>query len=204
VKDLLWQTIDVLQTYNGAVTAFATGMIAVFTIVLAVVTGKQASLTRQSIDLARSEFIASHRPRLIVRFLQGPFYDDEGVEFVWITFANIGDTPAIIHEVGLDLARRNKKSGHWSPPGLDATPKRIKPVTLKSGDRYVIKVTGKKPISDLEIFQDITEAYELCAVGAVRYQDRDGLTRETAFFRVSKDEDAGFEASGNSAEEYQD
>lgn len=61
-----WQAVDFLQTYNGAVTAFATVWIAVFTIVLAVVTGRQARLTRQAIDLNREEFISTHRPKLVV------------------------------------------------------------------------------------------------------------------------------------------
>jgi len=55
--------------HNGAVTAVATIAIALFTIVLARVTGQQARLTRQSIDLARAEFVSTHRPRIIVRNL---------------------------------------------------------------------------------------------------------------------------------------
>lgn len=203
MTSLFWKFVDGLQVYNGAVTAAATVLIAAFTVILARVSRKQASLTRESIDLARQEFIATHRPRLIVRFIQGPFYDDEGVEFAWVTFANVGDTTATIYEVGSDLARRNKRSGEWRPPGIDASPKPIDPVTLDSGDRYVIKVTAKKPISDIDIFGDAMDTYELCALGAVRYRDRNNLTRETAFFRISGDRKS-FKMSGDQVDEYQD
>ena len=54
---VLWAIIDFLQTYNGAVTAVASVLIGLFTGVLARVTGRQARLTRESIDLARKEFI---------------------------------------------------------------------------------------------------------------------------------------------------
>jgi hypothetical protein len=59
--------LDFLEKYNGALTAVATVFIAIFTIVLAIVTGRQARLTRQAINLARSEFISTHRPRVRIR-----------------------------------------------------------------------------------------------------------------------------------------
>ena len=48
-------------------TAIATLVIAIFTVVLAIVSYYQARLTRQTIDLARDEFSATHRPRLFVQ-----------------------------------------------------------------------------------------------------------------------------------------
>src|SRR6266496_910438 len=55
---------DSLERHNGAVTAVATVFIGVFTWVLACVSGRQARLTRESIELAREEFIATHRPKI--------------------------------------------------------------------------------------------------------------------------------------------
>jgi hypothetical protein len=57
----LWSAIDFLQAYNGAVTAVATVLIGIFTYVLARVTGRQARLTRDSIELANKEF-GRHSP----------------------------------------------------------------------------------------------------------------------------------------------
>jgi hypothetical protein len=39
--------------------------------VLARVTGKQARLTTDAIYIARQEFVANHRPRIILRYIQG-------------------------------------------------------------------------------------------------------------------------------------
>jgi hypothetical protein len=164
----------------------------------------KAEKTSQSLaKLAREEFIATHRPRVIVRFIQGPFHDDGGHEFMWLTFANVGETTATITAIGGDLARRNASTGAWRPPGLDASPKPVTPITLESGDRHFVTVTAKAPISDIELFGDATGTYELCAVGSVRYQDGNGRTRETAFFRTNNGGE-GFTASKTTEDEYED
>ena len=164
----------------------------------------RAEKTSQSLaKLARDEFIATHRPRVIVRFIQGPFHDDDGHEFMWVTFANVGETAATITAIGGDLARRIASTGVWRSPGLDASPQPVTPVTLESGDRHVVKVTAKAPLSEIEMFGDATGTYELCAVGRVRYQDGNGRTRETAFFRTNNGGE-GFTASENKEDEYKD
>jgi hypothetical protein len=164
----------------------------------------KAEKTSQALaKLAREEFIATHRPRLIVRFIQGPFYNDEGHEFMWVTFANVGETTATITAIGGDLARRDASTGNWRVPGIDGGLKPISPIILESGDRHVVTFTAKAPISDTEIFGDATGTYELCAVGGVRYQDGNGRTRETAFFRTSNGGE-GFTASKNKEDEYED
>jgi hypothetical protein len=195
--------IGFLETYNGAVTAVATVFICAFTFALVCVTNRQAKLTREAINLSNKEFTATHRPRIVIRFIHGPFHDEDGREFIRITFANIGDTEATIYAVGGDLARRNRQSGDWRPPGLDTEPKEISPIALLSGERYEHTITAKKPVSDLDLFGDITDTFELCAVGAVRYRDGNGITRETAFFRIWH-EGEGFKVSKNDQGEYQD
>jgi len=202
VTAFFWQAIDCLQTYNGAVTAFATFWIAVFTVVLAFVTRRQAILTRKGIELANAEFIATHRPKIIVRFIQGAFY--EGIDehqFVWITIANIGETRAVIEAIGGDLARRI--GNEWLPPGLDAYAKPIAPITLESGQRHVFKVQARTPTTDATIFQEATQNVELCAVGVIQYRDGNGRLLETAFLRIDSGPE-GFVPSKNPEDEYQD
>jgi hypothetical protein len=48
-------------------TAYATVAIALFTATLFLVTNRQVRLARDALDLAREEFISSHRPRLRIR-----------------------------------------------------------------------------------------------------------------------------------------
>ncbi len=81
-----------MQTYNGAVTAIATVFIAIFTIVLASVSGRQAKLTRQAVELANKEYVSTHRPRLILR---DAILEAENVIYLLL---NVGDTKATIVE----------------------------------------------------------------------------------------------------------
>src|SRR5437867_3113092 len=55
---------------NGLITALATVVVATFTIVLAHSTRRQASLTRDAIELGTREFLATHRPKIRVRYIE--------------------------------------------------------------------------------------------------------------------------------------
>src|SRR5208282_16065 len=57
---------------SNTFTAGATAVIALFTIVLVLVTNRQARLTRESIELANKEFNTTHRPRIRVRAISYP------------------------------------------------------------------------------------------------------------------------------------
>jgi hypothetical protein len=121
--DSLTTALEFLDKYNGAVTAVATAFIAIFTIVLVFVTGRQARLTTAALNLARQEFVATHRPRVIVRYIQGPFENEEGGQFYCVAFVNIGANRAIIEAFGADLAKRSGETDRWVPPGFDAVAK---------------------------------------------------------------------------------
>jgi hypothetical protein len=192
-----------VDTHGGGITALASLVIAAFTGTLWIATSRQGQLTFDSLELARREFLSTHRPRVIVRFIQGPSLDAEGHEVIFVTIVNVGANSAIIEAFGGDLARRNKK-GEWVPPGLSATPKNIHPVTLISGKRHTFTVTANKPHTDAEISVDALGDHELCAVGAVNYRDGNRVSRETGFFRVYHDGTKSFIAPQDSEFEYQD
>jgi hypothetical protein len=183
-------------------TAISTLAIALFTIVLAAVGYGQARLIRKSIDLGRQEFIATHRPRIIVRFVQGPFDDGQEPEFVWVTVANVGETPATIIAMGHDLARR-KGRNNWLPPGVAAALRDISPSVLESGDRLTIKVSAQNVTDDAAIAAGVWDDVELCAVGQIRYRDGNGRRLAMAFLRVH-DGQGNFIPSDNPEDEYQD
>ncbi|KAB2942537.1 MAG: hypothetical protein K8F92_02480 [Hyphomicrobium sp.] len=182
-------------------TAISTGVIAAFTIVLAVATISQGWLTRASLRLTRQQFIATHRPRVIVRFVQGPFLEDKH-QHAFITFANVGSSPATIVELGADLARR-RPNGDWLP-GISAAPKPIEPIVLKSGERYVHAVRAQLPYGEAEMFADAAEDIETCVVGAIRYRDDNHIVRETGFCRVRTTTTKRFTVSSDAEQEYQD
>jgi hypothetical protein len=70
--------------------AYSTFVIAIFTIVLAWVGYCQARLIRKSIDLARAEYISTHRPRIVLREA------NLIAETIHYTLVNLGGTQATI------------------------------------------------------------------------------------------------------------
>lgn len=196
-------TGEFVDSHGGAITAVASLIIAAFTGTLWGATIRQGRLTFDSLELARTQFISTHRPRVIVRFIQGPVYDANGHECVSVTIVNVGGTLATIEAFGGDLVRRDS-NGEWVPPGLNATPKNIHPVTLISGKRHTFTVTANAPHTDAEIAADAVDGRELCAVGAVNYRDGNKVSRETGFFRVYDEASKRFIAPNNTEFEYQD
>jgi hypothetical protein len=209
----LWLNAECGLTFfdkdSGALTAIATIAIAWFTWTLWGATTEQGRLTQQAIDLARAEFIGSHRPKIIVRFVQGPFPqfpDPANRPYVWVTVANVGVNRAIIEKFGADLARR--VNGQWMF-GIEAAPKpvseiipnRPSSIILMSGERYVFTVTERPHSSGFVYSKPVGD---LCLVGRILYRDDTNVTRETGFFRVSSEGRERFIASNDSEEEYQD
>src|SRR4051794_14424832 len=60
----------IIDENNAAITALSTGVVAIFTIVLAWATSRQAKLTRDAIAVARDEFNATNRPNLRIHFIK--------------------------------------------------------------------------------------------------------------------------------------
>jgi hypothetical protein len=78
-------------------TAISTLVIAAFTIVLALVGYCQARLIHKSIDLARTEFVSTHRPRIVLRDIH--LIEDD----VFYMLVNIGDTKATVVESWISM-----------------------------------------------------------------------------------------------------
>ena len=183
------------------VEALSTFIIAVFTITLWHATTMQAQLTRKSIDLARSEFLATHRPKVIVRFIQRPIFNERNMPTIYITVANIGSSRATIEAFGADLARLGPNG--WLPPGLNAGAIPIAPIHLGSGQRYTHEVTGR--VSTLENdFDEFGGTEIIYAIGEIRYRDGNGVLRETGFYRRYDNRAKKFTPSPRDDEEYVD
>jgi len=93
---------------NGTLTALATIAIAGFTLTLWRATTKQAGLTRDAIELGNREFVATHRPKLILREAFSPITDslDSRITLAY-TIANVGASDCWMAEaqIGLELVR---------------------------------------------------------------------------------------------------
>jgi hypothetical protein len=168
---------DSLETYNGAVTAVATIFIAAFTIVLALVTGRQARLSRESIDLAREEFISTHRPKIIVYGLEfsGDLTEDKPVP-VGFRYVNSGDTNAEITGFGTTIVRIIPPA---LPAGLEFRPQTMEPpIEVPSGMhgfRLTIDTIGADQIAS---FESVMYSENVICAGYVLYRDGNGTRRQ--------------------------
>ena len=197
-------SLRLVDRHNGFFSALAALIVAVFTVTLWISTSKQARLSFESLRLAREEFIATHRPKIIIRFIQGPFVENDH-QFIWVTVVNVGASAGTIIGFGGDLARR-EKNGNWYTPGLTATPRDIEnPIMLAAGERHNFTITAATIYNDTVMFADAVGDHQLCAVGAIRYRDGNGRQRETAFFRIYDEESDSFTTPAKDADnDYQD
>ena len=168
-------------------------LIALFTFVLAGVSIQQGRT-------ARRDFIATHRPRVIVRFIQGPLLNEKGFQTAWITIVNTGETPAIVDAIGSGFVFR-EKGKDFGPPGVDASAKPIPPIVLESGKRHWFEAPSTVSPS---AFEAAFGNREFCVLGEIQYRDRNGVRRETGFFRTYKESSGQFIAAKDDESEYQD
>ena len=165
----------------------------------------QLSYMREEVRRNRQAFVSVHRPRVIVRYIEGPTVDDKMHEVALVHVVNIGTGRAQIREFGGDLARRKGKE--WLTLGASGKAKGINPIDLISGQRHEFTVVAKASLSDADIFLDASDtesSIKTCVFGEVRYADQDGVVRETGFFRTFDPESEKFIPSQDQGEEYQD
>jgi hypothetical protein len=166
----------------------------------------QSRETKDAIDLARKEFVASHRPRLRVRFIElRPLVAGERM-MADIGVANIGVNDAAVISIGADIACRTKTCG-WESPGLNVSANQsISPATriIKSGEQKTFFLQSEHPLSLNNFHKVHYKEFDLCAVGIIKYVDGIGTNRHTAFFRVYDSVRKRFVAADEPSYEYED
>ena len=163
---------------NGTLTAIATIAIAGFTLTLWRATTEQARLTRDSLQLARDEFTATHRPRIRIRYIENPPVNSIfNIPTAQIFAANIGPTDAIVVATGVAFFIEGDN--------FDATPKPVdEKLVIPSGSEAKITVTSHQQVTATQLQQIGARSATLCMLGIIRYEDRSGTARNTSFFRV--------------------
>ena len=183
------KTSEFFESYNGAITAFATFVIACFTATLWFVTYKQSRLTQQSIDISRAEFIVTHRPRLRIRRIwpvgKTTFLNNTGTN-IRIIVANIREAEARVTQLTTNMVfeRDKTRRGFFQ---ADTT-------TSQYGDKPIVVMRGKQAIIDATATLDINpiiydhnargRQYEAIAIGVVEYEDALGGKYLTGFSRL--------------------
>ena len=206
----LWQAIDCLQTYNGAVTAFATVWIAIFTIVLALVSRRQAKLTRQSINLATKEFVSTHRPKIVVRELM--ILPESHPLQIRYVIANVGASDATIVESHIELQDVGDRILRPLQPIEGANP--VGNVTLAAGTQIfreqnsrISRIDFNTNVFREERIQDLGHLVRqprLFFRGFIVYVDANDVRRRTAFCRRYELPSQRFRASEDPDYEYAD
>lgn len=154
-----------------------------------------ANAARDSIKLAREEFNASHRPRLVVRRVQLRFDPEKnqcGINFV---VANVGDSIAtnlrgLINIKVIDAQQMRsfeyesmpKYEGNWTDLSKLIATTTASP-DLKGGQRAFIFIQFDELTEDsMSIIRQ--GARVLYFYGVIDYQDQEGRRRDMAFFRT--------------------
>jgi hypothetical protein len=165
-------------------TAAATVVIAAFTIILAIGSGIQAWLTRQAINLARAEFLATHRPRIRLRWITSPatLKDDERFFRLEIVIANVGESVAIVTECWIYGAFCSD-SGAFSY-GCDlADGDENLPFRLQPGESCTLKRVSCSIVPQV-VWDRVGEEIDILVVdGIITYRDEVGIVRTTGFAR---------------------
>jgi len=191
-----------LDAHNGALTAIATIFIAAFTIVLAWVSIRQARLIDAQVRLARNEFIATHRPKIIVRsfqMLNPEARVGDAPRFTFIAH-NIGDSPGRIIEV---------RSATLVIGVMDTIPNDLaypfhEPfnVTPVGGQKELFPANGASPFVDNEAMEVFGGTKVLLCLGTVIYLDDANNRRETGFCRRFRSQRQQWDTMSDSEYEY--
>ncbi len=196
---VLCGVLNFLQTYNGAVTAAATVFIGIYTYVLARVTGRQARLTREAIDLARQEFISTHRPHLKVRFVKMASPMPGAPLAISYEIVNVGQTNAEIV--------RNEKEIIVHVPGA------IEPIRFSGGGDLNKPIPAGGRVLDSHSTGtpyrpewNLTSPAGVYVVfrGTIEYRDANGVNRRTAFDTHRDPHELSFHPTDNPDYQYED
>jgi len=193
---------------NGdLLTALATIAVAAFTLTLWLTSKEQGRLTQQSIDLARAEFVASHRPVIKVRGFRwdGDDLSGDSEHAVQFEYINVGGSAAVVKEIGAVLAFTAKPDASSKPPEVPkfSILKIEPPISLQSGERE-LGATDTFPWDSNELRLARDRAGYIYCIGYIVYSDANQVERRTGFCRRFNFPTVRWEIADDDEYEYQD
>ncbi len=156
-----------------------------FTLVLAVANILLWWTTKNSVDLARDEFVSTHRPIIRIKhvYITSEVWGGKPIE-IELVIVNSGITPAIIRHMNLETTILS--AGKQLPPRPDFSEpdKTISREKVDSGFSIALpKMTIRElSMDDHPRLMDGTK--KLYCYGHVEYSDAAGRIRKTAFCRI--------------------
>jgi hypothetical protein len=144
---------------------------------------KQSRDTAASINLARAEFISTHRPKLVLREAYAPLPPDDDRIHVHYSITNVGSTKAwIIHsDVYLELFKVARLMLIPNSAGKNVIPTGDAPFQPGETKRFDFWGNLEWEVETRKSYHDNDRG--LFFVGHIMYSDELGTLRETAFRR---------------------
>jgi len=200
---------DVPQDAATQTIANYTVMLALFTGVLALVSIWQGSLLNRQMRLARDEFNATHRPKIVIRglFMVAPNPSHANAARISFQVHNVGDTAALITEFNFFLMFEDEETVEM-PIVRTESPGEL-PQKLGVGDRIFWR--GNAQVNPAKFMNATNQAFHfgegespLNFRGTVSYEDMGGTVRHTSFHRAYDFNKRRFKRIENSEAEYGD
>jgi hypothetical protein len=199
-------TVSLINRDSDFFALLGTIIIAGFTGTLWLTTSKQAALTRESIDLAREEFVATHRPLITIRAVHMYVPSDSKVTVIRFLVQNTGSSLAKILEIIFYMACKRENGIVWP---IIRVKEPILPIDIKAGFDFHALCNGEPELTEFLI----GERHLLRAVTkeeiilhfriTVNYQDTFGNRRQTSAYREYDFTESRFQRVTNSEYEYQ-
>jgi hypothetical protein len=182
---------------------------------------RTVDITKESVNLARREFISSHRPKIRLKHIwlsssdgatfTGKIVAEEPIT-VRLDVVNFGDATAFLELInfitevipeGNELPQRPR----YNQPGIKQFQTGNFP--LESGVTFTLNASDGRVLSDQEIASYRNRSIKIYFVGTIQYRDETGLPRQTAFcrylsFATGSGDFGHFKREDNPDYEYQD
>jgi hypothetical protein len=153
----------------------------VFTAVLAGSTIALWYVTKRSVDLAKKEFVATHRPRITVHTFEVSSNEHGHIGAVF-TYVNSGGTPATINEIA-----HNIFFSDGLRPGASMKERKLESKTLAAGEQTTFLIDSETTEESAVVARMRADreqrALDLLCVGRIKYTDTQKIVRETGFCR---------------------
>lgn len=142
-----------------------------------------AKTAKEQADVVRQEFLATHRPKIRLRFTDNISIISGAPLTATLFFSNIGDSEGTVISMSIDFFYREAHSLRHTGFRLKYEASNIFPITVPPGKDAHVSVTGRSFSAD-ELQKVVNGETEICMIGAVLYSDGAGVERATGFFRI--------------------
>jgi len=169
-------------------TAIFTGLLVVVGALTAAVLIGQSYFLRRSVNLARDEFISTHRPKIRIRhvWIRGRIGPSKRIT-IDVVVVNSGISPAFLREFNAKvLIQPSDRILPQEPYFMDNTKATMSDYSLLSGIPYVFKDRPGEHLTTDDANGVLQQTHVMYCYGYVEYADAAHNIRKTAFFRRLK------------------